>query len=60
MNMAKEAKTTTITADFEYDGIKMTMTKVVYDYEIEEGVKEIANQVKLLAKGGEISIGMDA
>lgn len=57
--MAKEAKTTTVTANFEYDGIKMTLTKVVYDYEIEDGVKDISNQVKLLAKGGSINVGMD-
>ena len=28
----------------------MTITSVIYDYEIEEGVKDLANQVKLLSK----------
>ncbi len=57
--MAKEAKTKIVTANFEYDGINMTIQAVVYDYEIEEGVKELATQVKLLQKGGQLSIGME-
>ncbi len=57
--MAKEAKTKIVTANFEYDGISMTIQAVVYDYEIEEGVKELATQVKLLQKGGQLSIGME-
>ena len=57
--MAKEAKTKIVTANFEYDGINMTNQAVVYDYEIEEGVKELATQVKLLQKGGQLSIGME-
>jgi hypothetical protein len=58
-DMAKEAKTKIVTANFEYDGISMTIQAVVYDYEIEEGVKELATQVKLLQKGGQLSIGME-
>tara|TARA_A200000159_G_C7233217_1_gene301176 strand:- start:60 stop:242 length:183 start_codon:yes stop_codon:yes gene_type:complete len=58
-DMAKEAKTKIVTANFEYDGINMTIQAVVYDYEIEEGVKELATQVKLLQKGGQLSIGME-
>ena len=57
--MAKEAKTKIVTANFEYDGIGMTIQAVVYDYEIEEGVKELATQVKLLQKGGQLSVGME-
>lgn len=57
--MAKEAKTKIVTANFEYDGISMTIQAVVYDYEIEEGVKDLATQVKLLQKGGQLSIGME-
>ena len=57
--MAKEAKTKNVSAEFEYDGIQMTITSVVYDYEIEEGVKDLANQVKLLSKGGKLSVGME-
>tara|TARA_B100000927_G_scaffold276003_1_gene256440 strand:- start:462 stop:644 length:183 start_codon:yes stop_codon:yes gene_type:complete len=57
--MAKEAKTKNVSAQFEYDGIKMTITSVIYDYEIEEGVKDLANQVKLLSKGGKLSVGME-
>jgi hypothetical protein len=58
-DMAKEAKTKIVTANFEYDGISMTIQAVVYDYEIEEGVKELATQVKLLQKGGQLSVGME-
>ena len=36
----------------------MTLTKVGYDYEIEDGVKDLATQVKMLAKGGALDIGM--
>jgi len=57
-DMAKESKHTTVTAEFTYDGISMTLTKVVYDYEIEDGVKDLATQVKMLAKGGALDIGM--
>ena len=57
--MAKEAKTKNVSAQFEYDGIQMTITSVIYDYEIEEGVKDLANQVKLLSKGGKLSVGME-
>ena len=59
MNMAKEAKTKTVTANFDYDGIPMTIAAVVYDYEIEEGIKDLATQIKLLAKGSKMSNGMD-
>ena len=57
--MAKESKTKTVTAQFEYDGIAMTLSSVVYDYEIEAGVKDIATQVKILLKGGKLSTGME-
>ena len=57
--MAKEAKTKTVTAQFEYDGITMTITSVIYDYEIEAGVKDLATQVKLLGKGSTMSTGME-
>ena len=57
--IAKEAKTNNVSVQFEYDGIQMTITSVIYDYEIEEGVKDLANQVKLLSKGGKLSVGME-
>ena len=57
--MAKEAKTTTVTAELMYDGLKMTISKVVYDYEIESAIKDIATQVKVLSKGSTMSTGME-
>jgi hypothetical protein len=57
--MAKEAKTTTVTAKLEYDGLDMTITKIVYDYEIESAIKDIATQVKVLSKGSTMSTGME-
>ena len=56
--MAKESKTKTVTAQFEYDGITMTLSGVVYDYEIEAAVKDIATQIKILSKGNTLSTGM--
>jgi len=57
--MAKEAKTKTLAVDFEYDGLSMTLTDVVKDYELEEAVKALATQVKLLTEIEEIAVGMD-
>lgn len=57
--MAKEAKTTTVTAKLEYDGLEMTITQVVYNYEIESAIKDIATQVKVLSKGSTMSTGME-
>ena len=57
--MAKEAKTKTLAVDFEYDGLSMTLTDVVKDYELEEAVKALATQVKLLTETEEIAVGMD-
>ena len=57
--MAKEAKTKTLAVDFNYDGLSMTLTDVVKDYELEEAVKALANQVKLLTEIEEIAVGMD-
>ena len=48
-----------MTANFNYDGIEMTIAAVVYDYEIEEGIKDLATQIKLLAKGSKMSVGME-
>ena len=49
--MAKEAKTKTVTANFNYDGIEMTIAAVVYDYEIEEGIKDLATPNQVARKG---------
>ena len=57
--MAKEAKTKTLSVDFEYDGLSMTLTDVVKDNELEEAVKALATQVKLLTEIEEIAVGMD-
>ena len=54
--MAKEAKESTLTANFEYDGINMTITKVVPDYDIDDATKALAQLVQLLAKGSEIPL----
>ncbi len=57
--MAKEAKTKTLAVDFEYDGLSMQVTDVVKDYEFEDAVKALANQVKLLQSNADIDVGMD-
>ena len=57
--MAKEAKTTNVTAKLNYDGVELTISKFVYDYELEAGVKDLVTQVKLLAKGSDLSVTMD-
>ena len=54
--MAKEAKTKTLTATFEYDGIPMTLSDGVKDYEIESATKEMANLIKVLAGSGSIPV----
>ena len=57
--MAKEAKTKTLAVDFEYDGLSMQVTDVVKDYEFEDAVKALANQVNLLQSNADIDVGMD-
>ena len=57
--MAKEAKTKTLAVDFEYDGLSMTLTDVVKDYELEDATKALANKVKLIQRNVELAVGME-
>tara|TARA_Y100000310_G_scaffold156845_1_gene156262 strand:+ start:1668 stop:1838 length:171 start_codon:yes stop_codon:yes gene_type:complete len=54
--MAKESKESTLTAGFEYDGVAMTVTQVVPNYDIEDATKALVNLVKLLSQGSTISV----
>ena len=49
--MAKEAKEYTLTAQYESNGINMTIQQVVPAYDIEDANNALCNLVKLLAKG---------
>jgi hypothetical protein len=54
--MAKESKESTLTGSFEYDGVAMTVTQVVPNYDIEDATKALVNLVKLLAQGSTINV----
>jgi|TARA_B110000211_G_scaffold208795_1_gene245670 hypothetical protein len=52
--MAKEMNETTVTMELVYDGVKTTLTRVIANVGIEQGVEALKKQVDLLgiASGG--------
>jgi hypothetical protein len=50
--MSKESKETVISVNLTYNGLVMTLTKTVSDYELEERLSLLAKQVKVLESTG--------
>ena len=52
--MANEMNETTVTMELVYDGVKTTLTRVIANVGIEQGVEALKKQVDLLgiASGG--------